>query len=244
MSFRFRNQVKDRLFAHVAEPGRSRAEKSAQRLLEAYHLQAFHDDSEARNYRENLFYVELLERAFVEARVELPPALSAADIGCSSWFYVQGLHALLKWWRAPAGRDVRLRGYEVDAHRPEVLSRQDYARAHIRSLDVEYRPEPFAAEPHAFEFVSMLFPFLFMRDHQEWGLADLLFAPEHLLADAWRSVKPGGVLAIVNQGDEEHRRESEMLRAAGIFPLAAFRHDSLLFAYELPRYVVVASRGT
>jgi hypothetical protein len=139
---------------------------------------------------------------------------------------------------------VLLRGYEADAHSQGALplSRLDYARAHIRELSVDYRPEPFVPEPGAFDFLAMLFPFVFLRDHEEWGLAQPLFDPERLLAGAWQSVKPGGLLVVVNQGEEEHRRQGEMLEAAGIPANVAFRYDSLLFAYDLPRYVSVATR--
>ena len=245
MTFRFRHQAKDALFAHLDDQARAQAESQARRLLEDYRLQGFHDDSDARNYRENLFYVELLERALEAARAGLPASLVAADVGCSSWFYLQGLYALLRWWHAPEGREVRLRGYEADALSLGALplSRLDYARAHIRGLDVDYRAEPFVPEPDAFDLVSMLFPFVFRKDHDEWGLAPPLFDPERLLAGAWQSVRPGGLLIVVNQGEEEHRREGEMLAAAGIPVSAAFRHDSLLFAYDLPRLVSVAVRG-
>jgi SAM-dependent methyltransferase len=244
VNFRFPHQSKDALFDHLDEPARTRAEAVAQRLLEHYRLQPFHDDSDARNYRENLFYLELLERALDQARAVFPPRLVAADVGCSSWFYVQGLHALLKWWRAPEGRELALRGYEADALSPGALplSRLDYARAHIRTLSVDYRPEPFTPEPGAFDFVSMLFPFVFLEDHEEWGLARPLFEPESLLAGAWQSVRPGGLLVVVNQGEKEHRRQGEMLEAAGIPATAVFPHDSLLFSYDLPRYVSVAAR--
>jgi hypothetical protein len=244
VNFRFRHQPKDALFAHLDGPEKTRAETEARRLLGDYRLQPFHDDSDARNYRENLFYVQLLERALTESGAELPDRLAAADIGCSSWFYVQGLHALLEWWRAPEGREVALRGYEADAssHGALPLSRLDYARAHIRTLSVDYRAEPFVPEPGAFDFVSMLFPFVFLRDHEEWGLAQPLFDPERLLTGGWRSVKAGGLLVVVNQGEEEHRRQGELLAAAGVPVAAAFRHDSLLFAYDLARYVSVAVR--
>lgn len=246
MALRFRNEPKDQLFAYLTEPERGRAESTAERLLTEYHLEAFHGDSPEENYRENLFYIELLERALTASGVSLPFSVLAADVGCSSWFYVQGLYALLRWWHCPEGRNVTLVGYEVDADRRHPLTRPriEFARAHLRSLEgAEYRPQAFAPQPEAFDILTMLFPFVFMKDHQEWRLSGELFRPERLVSDAWLSVKPGGLLAIVNQGEPEHGREREILEASGITPGAAFRHDSLLFQYELPRYALVAVKN-
>jgi SAM-dependent methyltransferase len=242
---RIRNEPKDRLFARLPEGPRQVAESVAARLLADYHLQTLYNNSRAETYRENLFYLEMLERAVATARPPWPQTIRAADIGPSSWFYVHALHALLQWWECPSGRRVNLSGYEADAYRVYVdfHSRFDHAQAHLQGLNgVRYLPEPFARQPAAFDFVTMLFPFVSAKDHLQWGLPRALFAPDQLLADAWHSLKPGGLLVIVNQGEDEHQAEREMLAAAGIKPLAAFRHASTLYQYGLPRCGLVARR--
>ncbi len=240
---RFRNEPKDRLFAHLPEPDCATAQSSASRLLNDYHLQRFCENSRASNYRENLYYLELLERALNSNTVGLPSQVVAADIGPSHWFYVQALYALLKWWRCAEGRQVTLTGYEADAYRvyTDFYSRYDHALAHLRGLPgARYLPQRFEAQPATFDLITVLFPFVFARDHLEWGLPRNLFSPSRLLADAWHSLKPGGVLVIVNQGQDEHETQRQMMIESGIQPSTAFRFESLLFQYDLPRFVLTA----
>jgi SAM-dependent methyltransferase len=241
----FLNEPKDNLFAPLPAKQRRQADRNAARLLADYRLQFLRDHSPADIYRQNLFYLEMLERAVAASGASLPPSLDAADIGTASWFYVHALHALLKWWQCPAGREVALVGYEADAYRvfADFHSRLDHAQAHVRGLDdVCFVPQPFPRQPAAFDFLTMLFPFVFKKDHLNWGLPRAMFAPQQLLADAWDSLKPGGVMIVVNQGEDEHQAQREMMPTANVHPIAAFRHDSLLFQYSLPRFVLVARR--
>jgi hypothetical protein len=248
----FKNESKDRLFKRLPAEAQTLAQTTANRLLESYHLQRLFYHSRAENYRENLFYLELLESALQRARATLPPVIHAADIGVSKWFYVQALCALLQWWQPVAGepvpeegRAVTLSGFEADAYRvyADFYSRYDYALAHLRDLEAaRYIPNRFERQPGAFQFVTLLFPFVFLRDHLKWGLPRSMFAPEHLLDEAWASVAPGGLLVIVNQGEAEHAAQRDRLQKAGIPVTVAFCHESLLFRYDLLRYVLVARR--
>ncbi len=257
----WRNQTKRDLFAHLGAAARQTAEAQAARLLTTYPLDYLRAHSTARNFRENLFYLEVLDRWVHPAtedggRKTDEPASSVfhppssvtclpscvADIGASDWFYA---HALTAFWRRTLGEAVTLIGYEADAYRVynDLRSRHDHARAHMRGLDqtrVRYVPAPFTCQPGAFAAVTLFFPFVFSRDHLEWGLPGWMFAPERLLVAAWDSVAPGGTLLIVNQGEAEHNTQRDLLDLNGIRPAAAGRHDSLLFSYDLPRYVLVA----
>ncbi len=243
---RFRNEPKDRLFDHLTPEERPAAERTAARLLAQYHLDALYADSSCFNYQVNLFYLELLERALDELDVPLPDPLVAVDIGPSHWFYVQALYGLLRWWRAPAGREVVLRGFEIDPWRVyrDLYSRHDHAMAHIRAQPgVEYLTCGFRPEPNGYDLVLMPFPFVFIADHLRWGLPRALFDPPALLAGAWSSVRPGGVLVIVNQGEAEHRQQRAWLEAQEMPVRVAQRHDSLMFQHELPRFVIASAKG-
>jgi SAM-dependent methyltransferase len=248
----FKNEAKDRLFARLPDEARALAQATAGRLLETYHLHALFFHSRADNYRENLFYLELLESALQRARATLPLVVKAADIGVSQWFYVQALFALLQWWQPvdsealpEEGREVTLSGFEADAYRVyvDLYSRYDYAQAHLRGLEqAHFVPRRFEPQPGAFQLITLLFPFVFLRDHLKWGLPRPLFAPEALLAEAWASLAPGGLLVIVNQGEAEHAAQRDLLQRAGMPVVAAFCHESLLYRYDLLRYVLVARR--
>jgi len=240
----FRNESKGALFADLPPADRHEVEDSARCLLETYHLESLYHHSTAENYRENLFYLEIFERALVEGGATLPARLVAADIGPSHWFYVQALYGLLRYWRS-AGREVSLLGWEADPYRvyTDLRSRYDHAIGHLNGLsEARYMPEGFRREPGAYDLIAMLFPFVFVEDHLEWGLPRPMFDPLYLLAEAWGSLKMGGSLIIVNQGEAEHEAQKENLAALGITPRAAFRHDSPFFKYDLPRYVLVGRR--
>jgi len=232
-------------FAPLPAEDRPRAVALAGRLVRDYHLEEFAAQTTPVNYRENLFYLHLLESALEASQISLPEEIRAADIGPSHWFYVQALAALLRLWRTPHPRQIDLQGYEIDAYRvyADLHSRYDHAIGHIRDLPgVTYIPRGFSAQPLAFHLIFMLFPFVFSQDHLEWGLPGSLFQPRALLQAAWQSLQPGGLLIIVNQGEEEHAAQRALLEAEGIPIRAAFRHDPLLFRYSLDRFVLTACR--
>ena len=237
------NESKQELFSHLPLNERKQADVTARQLFSDFHLNDLYENSSADNFRQNLFYLEMLERAFSEADVKIPQNIVAADMGPSDWFYVKALYAALKWWSNPAGREVQLAGYEADAFRvyPNGFSRYDFAQSYIQGLEkVQYIPEKFTRQPENYDLITMLFPFVFIKDHLKWGLPFRRFDPIKLLRDVWDSLKPGGVLIIVNQGEAEHRAQKDMLLLENIRPAAAFQHLSQLYQYKLVRYVLVA----
>ncbi len=243
--FRIHPRLEDDPFAALPAGDRPRAAALAGRLASAYHLEGFAAQTTPLNYRENLFYLHLLESALEASAISLPDPVRAADIGPSHWFYVQALAALLRWWRTPRPRQIDLQGYEIDPYRvyADLHSRYDHALGHMRGLPgVRYIPRGFSAQPAAFHLIFMLFPFVFSQDHLEWGLPGSLFQPRALLQAAWQSLQSGGLLIIVNQGEEEHRAQRALLEAEGIPIRAAFRHDPLLFRYSLDRFALTACR--
>lgn len=239
---RLKKQSGEHLFAHLVTEERKRAEELAERLRLEYHLEFLRLNSSSVNYRENLYYLHMLEEGLNRSGVMLPEIINVADIGPSHWFYVQSLYALLRWWNSSGSRVISLKGYEVDAFRiyNDLYSRADHAYAHIRTLaGVEYIPSGFTKQENQYHLITMLFPFVFEKDHLEWGLPSDLFCPNRLLQSAWASLKPGGILMIVNQGIEEHEAQKARLQALGMRPIAAFRQDPLLFQYTIDRYVLV-----
>ena len=236
---RWRNESKAEVYAH--NPA---AAAESQRLLQSYDLAHFSRHSQARNYRENLYYLALTERALAKATMLNTGWARVADIGASDWFYVHALYAFLRR-RHPAPTLV---GYEADAYRVynDLHSRQDYAQAHMRGLPddrVVYEPRAFVAQPAAFDLVTLFFPFVFERDHMAWGLPRGLFRPQSLLAAAWSSLQPGGALVIVNQGADEHERQRAMCAESGVAVIEGGRFESPLFHYQIPRYFLCAQKA-
>jgi hypothetical protein len=243
--FHIRPQPEQDPWAALPPEDRPRAAELAGRLIRQYHLEDFASQTTPINYRENLFYLHLLECALEASAISLPDTIRAADIGPSHWFYVQAQAALLRWWRTPHPREIDLQGYEIDAYRvyADLHSRHDHALGHMRGLPgVTYIPRGFSAQPTTFHLIFMLFPFVFSKDHLEWGLPGSLFQPRALLQAAWQSLQSGGLLIIVNQGEAEHTAQRALLESEGIPIRAAFRHDPLLFHYPLDRFVLTACR--
>jgi SAM-dependent methyltransferase len=242
---RFENQSKEGLFLSLPEPEKQEFESGAAALVHTYHLAAFRENSSAENFRENLYYLDLLEKAMDASGKSLVGEIEAADIGPSSWFYVQALSALLHWWNCPSERKVNLSGYEADSYRlyADFHSRIDHANVHLRGIEgAVYLPRPFFRQPGRFDLITMLFPFVFIDDALRWGLPASLFQPEVLLADAYASLKPGGLLVIVNQGQKEHEHQRMMMEKESLTISAAYRHQPRFYSYDIERFILVSSR--
>jgi len=141
---------------------------------------------------------------------------------------------------------VRLYGYEADAYRvyADFHSRYDHAIAHINDLsEVVFIPKPFQRQASTYDVITLLFPFVFLRDHLEWGLPRGNFDTVHLLEDVWNSVKPGGLLVMVNQGAEECKVLHELCEGSQVAVQSTWKHASVLYEYELERFVSTAVRS-
>ena len=224
---------------------RSKADDQIVRLIAEYHFQGFTYDHASATVRENLFYLAMLDEALRQTNISLPENLTAADIGPSSWFYVHALYSALTWFRATLPRSVRLTGYEVDAYRlySDLHTRRDHALGNMQGLTgVEYLDKAFTVQPDRFDVITLFFPFVFEKDHLEWGLPSGMFDPTGLLKTAWISLRKGGLMIIVNQGADEHRGEKKLLKTSAIPVAASFHMDPLLFTYPLDRYIITAQK--
>jgi hypothetical protein len=241
----FPNESKKRLFNHLAGDTRIEAENIEKGLRKRYHLETLRVHSTADHYRVNLFYLDMLDKAFSQDSLLLPETLHAADVGASDWFYLPGFHGFLRWWNTSTPRNIQLTGYEADAYRVygNLFSRFDCAHAHMQGLEnVHYVPKGFASQPARFHCITLFFPFVFLKDHLIWGLPRGKFKPAELLDRVLESLVSKGVLLIVNQGEKEHDAQKDLLAKRGIIPKAAFRHTSPLYHYDIPRYVLLASK--
>ncbi len=239
------NEKKDNLYQNLPTAERRAAVQEAERLFNKYHLHDLHQRSTVDNYRENLYYIQLLEQACERSQASLSPDLQAVDIGPSSWFYVRGMYQFLKFWGTDAPRRVELCGYEADPYRiySNFYSRYDHALAYCANLEeVNYIPNAYRPIPNAWHLATMFFPFIFVRDHLDWGLPQKEYHPQELLKQAWESLRPGGVLIVVNQGEDEARQQEILFGSANIETRASFTFHSILYEYSLTRHVHVAFR--
>jgi SAM-dependent methyltransferase len=215
------------------------------RLRAAYPDAGIEANVSEREIRENYFYLAMLDEAFRRSVAALPAEVTAADIGPSSWFYARALFAALSTYGTSQPRAVNLIGFEVDAYRlyADFHTRRDHALANMHGLsDVMYVDHGFEPRDNTYDVLTVFFPFVFQKDHLEWGLPRRLFNPARLLGDAMASLKPGGLLVVVNQGLDEHEEQKRLLREAGITPAIAFKMDPLLFDYSLDRYIITVKK--
>ena len=242
---KIKNEEKFGLYFQYPETTRQVVEKEADRLFSVYHLQKLFNASSRNNYCENLFYLEMLEKSFNLSGVKLNDRIVVADIGTSSWFYIQAYYSFFKWWDTEIARNIAITGFETDSYRiyHDLYSRYDHILAYKKDIeDVVLIPSGFTRSADHYDVITMLFPFVFIKDHREWGLPDKIFDAEKLLVEAWESLRPGGVLMVANQGEDEHKRQKEMFKKCGIKRAVEFRHESETFKYQIPRFVLTAIR--
>lgn len=248
--FRFRRKIR-RLkqsqtiqdYAHLGESDQKRALEIEQRLVNKYHFIEDVTLQKTGNYYENVFYLHMLDTAFSRLEINLPPLLVSADIGTSHWFYVKALYAFLTWYKTYHPRQIQLDGYEVDAYRiyTDFHSRYDHVMSHIGSLpDVHFIPTGFSEKIARYDVITLFFPFVFKKDLIEWGLPQKYHQPEKILRSAWNSLKPGGILMVVNQGKDEHQAQKLVFRDLSITVNLTFQMDPILFQYDHDRYILAA----
>ncbi|MGE0200524.1 MAG: class I SAM-dependent methyltransferase [Candidatus Melainabacteria bacterium] len=189
----------------------------------------------------------------------LPDAPSAGghvhwlDVGAKNWSYVQALDAFARvGLKAPS---VSLDGVEVDAYRryTDGHCRLSYARAFCRHLpDARYvvadiRDWPGRASGEGYDVVTCFLPFVFVEPHLAWGLPGNLFSPQAFLSRVLSLLKPGGVLIITNQGEDEASAQAALLAACdGADQLEVTEYGVLpesLLKYHYPRYGWVVRRA-
>jgi hypothetical protein len=239
------NEDKTSLFSDIHPSRQKTLLVKLHQYLEDYDLGELFSHSTQRSLCENIYYLELFLTAFQNTDDISNREIQVADIGVADWFYVRTLLAFLKNFPAKADRGVTLDGYEIDAYRvyQDAFSRIDYAMAYTCGLEnVRFRPEAFQPQPHRFDLIFMLFPFVFVPDHLRWGLPIRLFAPLHLLENVWVSIKPNGFLVVANQGQKEHEQQMQIMKKVGIRVEATFLHESEFYKYPLPRFVIIAKK--
>jgi hypothetical protein len=216
----------------------------AAELVERYGLEGLVARGRRRDVLENLYYLELITTGLERADAALPARVEALDVGVSDWFYAPALVAALRRWRAERPRELAVWGLETDPGQryADGHTREDWARWHTAGLDeAHYLTDDARRWDRPVDVATMLFPFLFSRDSDDWGLPRRLFRPTDLLARAWSCLRPGGVLLVANQGQAERDEQRRLFERAAIEAQTA-PFESAFWEYDLPRYVHVARK--
>lgn len=132
---------------------------------------------------------------------------------------------------------------ELDAHRRYLWgsTRRAYGEAKAAAFpgsrfvagDVRELDGPWA-------LVTWLLPFLTPGPLVAWGLPDRHLRPAELVRHVVDRVAPGGVLLVVNQGEEEHALQLALL--ADLAPIPLGRVDSPLSPFRQTRFATLVRR--
>ena len=183
--------------------------------LEKYNLHNLKNDSSKRNYLENLYIIELLEK-YIDVN-NSKNSIKILDIGSRNWFYATGQHNFFKYknWE----KEIFLTGIELDAFRvySSFYSRYDSAMYNIRNLEnTRYIAGDFLEHFEKYDYMCCFFPFVIQEPLIHWGLPLKHFKPADIFEHAYKHLNNDGKMLILNQGEEEYLVQQTILKELGI----------------------------
>ncbi|MDD3419864.1 MAG: hypothetical protein PHE78_04600 [Candidatus Gastranaerophilales bacterium] len=226
-------------------------------LLKKYKLYKFKESSTKQTYLENLYILELLEDYL---KPERKNALSVLDIGSKNWSYAKAEHAFfakfirhVEFWKRESDaktyikkeQGLTLDGIEVDAHRvyADFYSRKNAAEYYIQDLKgANYIVGDLMDHQGEYDFIVWVLPFVLERPHSLWGLPKKLFKPKEMLQKAYNSLKDGGTMLIVNQGQDEYEMQQKLFDEAQIIYMPCGEFKSSFLKYKNKRFVSLITR--
>lgn len=175
-------------------------------LRERYELRSWPLSCWPEEISEALWLLDLLDRRIVPRTPDGP----CLDIGSKHWSYLPALRAAV-----PA----EWTGVELDAHRRymNLVTRRAVAERRARivgeSLYVAGALQDVRGE---FGLITWLLPFVTPAPHASWGLPRRFYDPPGMLRHAVSLLRPGGLMLVVNMGEEEARAQEELFEGVGL----------------------------
>lgn len=228
------NEPKKNLFNNNKE-----AEELEKKFYSKYNLEKLKAHSTCRNYLENLYFIELLEKYFTP--LTFSKHVKILDIGSKNWYYA---HALYKFFQHKY-EDVELTGIEIDANRlyTDFYSRKDYANFYIKNLNkTRYLHQDFLKHNEKYDVITIFLPFVTPEPHIRWGLPLNKFKPEHFLAHSLNLLNEKGIIIIMNQGEKEAIIQTDLLKRTNANFKAAERFESTFLHYDNERYIYIIKK--
>lgn len=207
-------------------------------LVETYNLEFLNSNSTRQNYTENLYLIDLLDTYLKPNHVN---DLRILDIGCKNWFYAKSEHAFFKKYCG----NLTLDGIELDANRlySNFYSRKEVAKFYIKGLEnTNYIEGNFLNHNEKYDYIVWILPFVVEEPLLKWGLPLKHFQPEKMLEHAYESLKDGGQIFIINQGEAEYDVQKELCEKLSIKfnPLVEIQSDFL--EYQIPRFGILIKK--
>lgn len=159
----------------------------------------------------NYEYLDILDRAWSSAGLVRPSGGVICDIGCASFWYAAALDAFFQ--------PRELIGVEVEGHRlfKNGYTRIDYARGYVSHLaNARFVVADYVTYECPADVITAWFPFLTPAAILAWRLPLTLLTPERLFRQIYHNLRPGGLLVMVNHGEQEAGRGQELCSAVGL----------------------------
>lgn len=191
-----------------------------------YDLSAWPSVCTASEYRESLYVLDLCDRFVVDGAA---PG-RCLDVGSKNGAYLPGACTAI-----PSPWDA----VELDAHRRywNLATRRTHAEGLLRPWpESRYVAGSLLELTGRYAVITWLLPFVVRGPFVAWGLPARFFEPERLLRHAIERLAPGGVLFIVNQGEEEATVQSSLFGAVGADAESLGRIDSVVSPFKKPRF--------
>ena len=230
--FYIENEPKEGLFQGLA------LLNTEKQLVEKYNLIELKNNSTCLNYLENLYMTDVLDR-FLE--VDFESELNVLDIGCKNWFYAKGEYFFFK----KHCDKLKLDGIELDANRvySNFYSRKEVAKYYTKGLGgVNYISGDFLNHSDKYDYIVWILPFVFERPLVKWGLPMKYFKPKEMLIHAYDSLKEGGKIFIINQGEDEFEAQKALCGELQISYNAIGIVESGFFSCKHKRYLLIINK--
>jgi SAM-dependent methyltransferase len=226
---------------------REALERKEARMIEQYSLKGFHEKSSRLRYVETLSYLDFIEQLLPPEQGDSSHSVCRwLDVGVKNWAYVDALYGVLKRRYG----EFFLTGIEIDPYRiySDLYSRWDYAQTYIRELsNTCYLVGDVMEHQEQYDIISSFLPFVFIEPCLSWGLPKRLFIPEDYLRHLIELLKPGGLLLIINQGEDESMEQERLFKflhsdypSLQVRQVGVFSETFML--YKFPRYGWVARK--
>ncbi|TAK09873.1 MAG: hypothetical protein EPO39_01445 [Candidatus Manganitrophaceae bacterium] len=195
-------------------------------LAERYSLSAWGRVCADEEVFLNVYFLDLFDRL-----VPRPPLSGRGlDIGAGGWSY---LPALCAWSGIPWD------GVELDAHRRywTLATRRGHAEYMLRiSAGSRYLPGSLLDLAGAYVCMTWFLPFVTPGPLRAARLPDRFFQPNALLRHAASLLSPGGVLFLLNQGEEEAGAQRRLFREEGLTATALGEVTSVFSPFRKNRF--------
>lgn len=212
--------------------------KKEKELIEKFDLFQLKLNSTKRNYLDNLYTIDLLDR-YLELKYQ--DKISVLDIGSKNWFYARGEYFFFKKYC----EKLVIKGIEIDANRmySNFYNRKEVAKFYIKDLEgVEYVHGDFLDHNNKYDFITWILPFIVKEPLLKWGLPIEYFKPEKMILHAYNLLSEGGRIFVINQGEIEYQIQKTLCEKLNISYVDIGNIQSDFMYYEYPRYSIIIKK--